>query len=87
MARSGSGGIVVGGGRMVGFGEVVAVPPAGPQQHQQQQQRSLRERQQVHSRRGVVEVGMPPAGMYGNNGYQGSLSGMVVGLGIMRETE
>lgn len=94
MARSGSGGIVVGAGRMVGFGEVVGVVPAS-QRQQQQQRKSLRERQQVHRRRGIVEVSVlqQPGEVYGAGagaGMQGpppSSSGMVMGLGIMRETE
>jgi hypothetical protein len=79
---------------MVGFGEVVGgVVPAS--QEWQRQRQSLRERQQVHRRRGIVEVSVrqqQPAEVYGGGaGMQGPLSssssGMVMGLGIMRETE
>lgn len=82
MARSGSGGIVVGGGLVVGFGEVpgggVVADPAAPR-------RSLRERQQVQvHRRGFVEIGLPPAASSRGGGPS---PGAVVGLGIMREAE
>lgn len=95
MARSGSGGIVVGAGRMVGFGEVAVgggMVPASQRQQRQQQRKSLRERQQVHRRRGIVEVSVQqPGEVYGAGaGIQGPpppSSGMVMGLGIMRETE
>lgn len=77
MARSGSGGIVVGGGRLVGFGEVSPRAWGGDGGDggdsdavatQKQQQQRLRERLDIRR---------------GNSGGGGSPG--VVGLGIMRE--